>query len=309
MGRQFVLDVKLRSSQVRARRMRLAAIAIGGVFSAVAALYLAWQASLCVLNVLIYENKAFAIHDIDAQTDGIIAPDQLRRWSGIQLGQNLFALDLAGVKRNLELVSIIRTVSLEKVLPHTIRLRVAERDPVAQLSVARPRAGGGLEMVQFLLDADATVILPLTPAQCAVGSQPPAPDLLPLIVGPSSTEVQPGRRLDSPQMRAALDLILAFQQSSMQALADVKRVDAFTPDVLVIRTGQGSEITFSLKNPDQQLLRWQSIFEEGQRRNKAIASLDLAVSNSVPVTWMDAGSVAQVPVKPAKQIRNRKKHV
>jgi len=304
-----VLDVKLRSSQVRARRMRLAAIAIGGVFTAVAALYLAWQASQLALNVLIYENKAFAIREIDAQTDGIIAPDQLRRWSGVRPGQNLFALDLRGVENNLKLVSSIRSVSLEKVLPHTLRLKVSERDPVAHLSVARPRPDGGLEMVTFFLDADAMVISPLLPGECAVGSQPPAPDQLPLIVGPSSTEIQTGRRLDSPQIRGAIELILAFQRSSMQALADLKKIDAAMPGVLTVRTSQGSEITFSLKDPDQQLLRWQSIFEEAQRRNKAIVSLDLAVSNSVPLTWVDSGSIPQVPFKSTKLLRNRKKHV
>ena len=37
----------------------------------------------------------FAIQRIDVQTDGVIAPDQLRRWSGVKPGENLIALDLA----------------------------------------------------------------------------------------------------------------------------------------------------------------------------------------------------------------------
>lgn len=304
-----MLDVKLRSSQVRAKRMRMAALALGGVFVAIAALYLAWQASQCALSVLLYDNKAFAILEIDAQTDGVIAADQLRRWTGVQLGQNLFALDLAGVRRNLELVSLIQSASLEKVLPHTLRLRVTEREPLAVLSVPRPRTGGGLEMVPFYLDAEAYVIQPLGPAQCAVGSQLPAADQLPLIVGPNSNEVQPGRRLDSPQVRAALELIQVFECSTMQAFAEVKRIDISTPDVLVVKTGQGSDITFGLGNLQQQVLRWQRVFEEGKKTNKAIASLDLAVSNSIPLIWVDAGLVPQVSDKLAKPLRNRKKHV
>src|SRR5579863_4894666 len=113
LGREFVLDVKLRSSQVRAARIRLAAIALGSVFAGIAGLYLAWRASEWALNALLYENRAFAIQQIDIQTDGIIAVDQLRRWTGVQPGQNLFGLDLAGVRRNLELVSMIQSVSLE----------------------------------------------------------------------------------------------------------------------------------------------------------------------------------------------------
>ena len=40
LGREQVLDVKLRSSQVRAARMRMFALSLGGVFAAVFGLYL-----------------------------------------------------------------------------------------------------------------------------------------------------------------------------------------------------------------------------------------------------------------------------
>jgi cell division septal protein FtsQ len=309
LGREYVLDVKLRSSQVHARRVRLAAMALGGIFAAVAGLYLAWRASECALDVLLYDNKAFALHQIDVQTDGVIALDQLRRWSGVRLGQNLFALDLAEVKRNLELVSMIQSVSLEKVLPHTLRLRVTEREPLAQLNIARPKAGGGFELAQFYLDGDAYVVLPLSSSQCSPSSINLASDQLPLISGVNPIEVQPGRRLDSPQVRAALELLLAFQRSPMQGLADIKKVDVSNPEVLVVKTAQGGEITFGLKQPDQQLLRWQSVSQAGQRMNKAIATLDLAVSNSIPATWTDTNGVPQVSAKLSKPLRNKKKHV
>jgi len=46
----------------------------------------------------------------------VIAPEQLRRWTRVRIGANLIALDLASVKRNLELVSTIDSVSVERVL-------------------------------------------------------------------------------------------------------------------------------------------------------------------------------------------------
>lgn len=304
-----MLDVKLRSSQVRARRMRIIAVALGGIFAAIAFVYLAWQASDLALNAFLYENKAFAIQNIDAQSDGVIAPSQIRRWSGVRPGQNLFALDLAGVRRNLEMVSVIQSVSLEKVLPHTLRLRVIEREPIAQLSIARPRSGGGFEMVPLYIDAEAYVIAPLQPSQCVPGTTDFTNDDLPLIAGVNPNEVQPGRRLESSQVRAALDLVQAFQRSPMQGQVDIKRVDISIPEVLFVRTGQGSEITFGPRDLDRQLLRWNAIFEEGQKMSKALATLDLAVSNSIPATWIEASAVPQISVKPPKFIRNRKKHV
>jgi hypothetical protein len=309
LGREFVLDVKLRSSQVRAKRMRVAAIVLGSVFATLASLYLVWRAGDWALNVLLYENNAFAVQDIDVQSDGVIAPNQLRRWSGVRLGQNLLALDLLSVRRNLEFVSMVQFVSLEKVLPHTLRVRVIEREPLAQLNIATPRPGGGFDIVPSYLDSDAYVLLPLSPAQCVATTPGPPMNQLPVIVGVNASDLQPGRRLESPQVHAALDLIQAFERSSMQGVAEIKKIDVSTPEVLVVRTGQGSEITFGVRDLDQQLLRWQAVFEKVLSLNKAIASLDLAVSNSIPAILVEASGVPPASDKSPKPVRNRKKHV
>ncbi len=309
LGRGFVLDVKLRSSQVRAARARMIALGLVTLFAGVAGVYLAWRASEWGLNALLYENKAFAIQQIDVQTDGVIALDQLRRWTGVPPGQNLFALDLASVRRNLELVSMIQSVSLEKILPHILRVRVCEREPLAQLNIPRPRPSGGIEIAPFYVDGEGYVLLPLSAAQCAAASWNQANDELPLIQGLNANEVQPGRRLESAQARAALLLLLAFERSPMQGLADVKKIDVSSPSVLIVQTAQGGEITFGLADLDQQLRRWQAVFEAGQKANKAIASLDLAVSNNIPASWLEASAVPPISAKLPKPLRNRKKHV
>ncbi len=309
LGREFVLDVKLRSSQVRATRIRLAAIALGSVFAGIAGLYLVWRGSEWVLNALLYENRAFAIQEVNVQTDGVISLEQLRRWTGVQPGQNLFALDLAGVRRNLEMVSIIQSVSLEKILPHTLRIRVTEREPLAQLSVTRPGPNGALELAPFYLDSNAYVISPLSPSQCSATAANQTNGQLPVIVGLSAREVQPGRRLESAPALAALQLVQVFERSMLEGLVDLKQIDISQPDVLVVKTTQGSEITFGLTDLDQQVLRWQAIFEAGRTNNKAIATLDLAVSNNIPATWLEASAVPQSSTKPLKPLRNRKKHV
>jgi cell division septal protein FtsQ len=113
MGRTHdVLDVKLRSSQVHAVRMRIVAIVLGVSFGSVIGLYVLWQASEWTLRLLLYENASFAIQQIEVVTDGVISPDQLRRWSGVRVGENLLALDLMRVKRELELMPAIQSASV-----------------------------------------------------------------------------------------------------------------------------------------------------------------------------------------------------
>jgi cell division septal protein FtsQ len=299
--------VKLRSSQVRAARTRLAAIALAIVFATVFGVYLLWRGSEWALNRLVYDNKAFALESLDVQTDGIIAVDQLRRWAGVKPGENLMRLDLARVKRDLEMVSLIQPpVSIERVLPHTLRIRVIEREPVAQVNVPRPRPAGGIETAVFYLDADGYVILPLEPGQRATPVGQPG-DALPLLCGLNSNELQAGHRVEDPQVQAALQLLVAYERSPMAGLVDLKRIDVSAPEVLLVTTGQGSEVTFGLSSPDQQLRRWREVFDMGQKMGKAILSLDLAITNNIPARWLEASAApASTPRAPKPW---KKKHV
>lgn len=308
LSRQRVLDVQLRSSLVRAMRTRRLALALGVSFGVIFGVYVTWRLTHWALDRLLYENPAFALHEIVVQTDGVIAPDQLRRWAGVNPGANLLALDLAEVKRNLEYVPLIASASVERVLPHTLRLRVSERVPAAQVNLPRPRPGGGLESVAYQLDADGFVLMPLEARQ---RSTPlfQLEDPLPLIAGVNPHELQAGRRVESPQVRAALQLIAAFQRSPMAGLADLRRIDVGAPEVLVATTGQGSQITFGLQEFERQMRRWAAIHDAGARMHRALASLDLAVSNNIPARWLEGDLVPPPFQKPLRPPRAKKKNV
>jgi cell division protein FtsQ len=309
LGREYVLDVKLRSSRMRATRLRMAGVALGVVFAAVLGIFLIWRAGEFALSTLVYENQAFALQDIDIQTDGVIAVEQLKRWAGVRLGQNLLALDLARVKRDLEMVPVVQSASVERVLPHALRIRVAEREPLAQVNIPRPLPNGGIEISVFHLDPEGCVMLPLE-AQQKTGAATDYKEQMPVISGLSGNEIQAGRKVDSPQVQAALKLVEAFEQSPMSGLADLKRIDVSCGEVLVVTTGQGAEITFGLNGIEQQLRRWHSVFAWGQKIGKAILSLDLGVANNIPVRWLDASAVPVAPPKTPKPIRTQKpKHV
>ena len=306
LSRGHVLDVKLRSGQVRATRTRLVAVAFAVLFGTVFGLYLFWRTGEWALNYFVYENPEFAIRHIDVQTDGVILPEQLRSWAGVKSGDNLLALDLATVKRNLELVPMIESVSVERVLPRTLRIRVNEREPVAQVNVPTTDASGKIVVTVFKLDADGYVMQPLDP-RLSVMPLAQVSDQLPVIIGLNAFQLQPGRRMDSPQLQAALQLVTAFNSSPMAGLVDLQRIDVSAPEVLVATTAQGSEISFGLDDFPRQLRRWREIYDVGQRMNKAIASLNLAVPNNIPARWMDGGGVpvsTPRPVKPARTLKN-----
>lgn len=303
-----MLDVKLRSDHVRATRMRLGAMAFGVLFGTVFGLYVLWKLGEWSLDLLVYKNRSFAIQQVEVQTDGVIALEQLRRWTGVKPGDNLFALDLARVKRDLEMVPFIASVSVERVLPRTLRIRVSEREAVAQVNVARPNPRGGVEMAVFQLDPDGVVMLPLDPRQRSTALlEPEAP--LPVLTGLKLTDLQPNRRIESPQVQAALGLIAAFASSPMSGLVDLRQIDVASPEIIVVKTGQGGEITFGLDEFDRQLRRWREIYDLGIRQRRNIASLDLAVTNNIPARWLEASAAPVSPPRPPKTIRTKRHNV
>jgi hypothetical protein len=305
--RMHVLDVKLRSDQVRKTRMRLVAAALGITFATILGFCLVWRAGEYALDRLIYQNRSFAVQEIDVRTDGVIAVEQLRRWAGVKAGQNLLALDLARVKRDLELVSMIKTVAVERVLPHTLRLRVTERDPLAQVRV-QARANGA-QIATLQIDADGWVMLPVDPRQRA-SPVTQTNDVLPVIQGVNMGEILPGRRVESPQARAALQLIVAFDRSPMSGVVDLQMIDVSSPQILVVTTGQGSQITFSAaQDLDGQLRRWRAIHDEAVRQGKAIYTLDLSVHSNPPVRLIEANAVPQTVPKTKTPLRKGKHNV
>lgn len=298
-GREHVLDVKLRSDRIRATRMRIGAIALTLIFSTVLGFYLIWRAGDWALNRLVYENKAFSVGEVQVQTDGVIATDQLRRWAGVKLGENLMALDLARVKRYVEMSSAVQSVAVERILPHTLRLRVTERDPVAQAYLPQFRANGPVQMNILQFDELGYVMTPLDRRQRATPVAP-GEDTLPVIRGGNQNDYIPGKRVDSQQVRAALTLIAAFNHSTMAGLVDLRTVDVSSQEVLKLTTGQGTEVTFSTVDLDRQLRRWRGIYDWGQRMNRGFVTLDLSVSNNIPARLAAGG--APPPLNP--RIRN-----
>ncbi|HEY1661289.1 MAG TPA: FtsQ-type POTRA domain-containing protein [Verrucomicrobiae bacterium] len=297
LNRGHVLDVKLRSDQVRATRTRLVSVAFCVVAGTVFGLYLLWRTGEWTLDKFVYENSTFAIQDVQVQTDGVIAPEQLRRWAGVRPGANLIGLDLAAIKRNLELVPAIDSVSIERILPRTLKIQVTERQPMAQVDVPRVDANGAISVSVFQLDANGYVMQPLDPRERTI-SLAEVTRQLPVITGLNVFQVLPGHRVESPQAQAALRLLAAFAHSPMAGLVDFRRIDVSSPQVVIATTEQGGEITFGLNDLDQQLRRWRAVYDLGQRNDKVIVSADFAVANNVPVRWAENNFMQQKNFNP-----------
>ncbi len=292
--RRHVLDVKVARRQVRRMRVKVATLAASLSLGTIFAVYVAWRCGDWALNHFVYENQAFRIEQIDLRTDGVLAPEQLRRWAGVKKNENLFALDLTRVKRDLELVPSIQSVSVERVLPHTLRVFVVEREPVAHIQ-------------NYLIDASGYVMIPPEAQQRGMPLQPG--EHYPIITGVNANDVRFGKELELPQVRAALRFISAFERSQMATVVDLARIDVSQPDVLQVITAQQNEVTFAPSDFEKQLNRWWLVYGSGMRLARLIDTLDLSVERHVPLRWQDSGIVPSTPTKLRKTSPYKKRHV
>lgn len=305
------LNVKMRAGEARIRRVRM----LGTLFCFSLSLFLlvmiGWKGVEYVMREMVYSNPRLAIDRIDVETDGVVSPEKIREWARVKTGDNLLALDLTRVKRDLELRPIVESASAEKILPRQLRISVVERKPLVVVYLFQSaNANGAYGFDRFYLDAAGMVIPPLRRDERNAKADP-NPSALTALVGFDPHQLRPGLCVDSPELRAALDLITAIERSPVSALLDVRSIDLSAPHTLIARTGENTEITFSLDNFPKQLARLQTTLAYARREGRLLASLDLAVGNYVPARWQDSATNAPV-VAPAivpSNLKPRKKHV
>ena len=308
-SRGYVLDVKLSARKRQENRFRRVTLFLGTSLVLFFTVFIVWRGGEMLLRHFVYENPAFAIRVLDVETDGVLSQEQIRTWAGVRRNDNLLALDLSRVERDLKLVPAIEAVSLERVLPGGLRVRVTEREPIAQVLQSQSRATSGTEGRVFTLDANGYFMFPIDAVQRATPVVP-TNDHLPMIVGIPARDIRPGRQTETPQVLAALALVANFETSPLVGLVDLKQIDVATPGMLVVTTAQGSELTFGLVDFDGQLRRWRSVHDYAQRFGKQITSIDLAVANNAPMLWTDVTANAPPPrARTPRTSPYKKKHV
>lgn len=309
LERQWLLDVRSRSGPLKALRLRMAVNALAISAGIVLVLFVSWKGGEFLVDQYVYTNPSFAIEKIDLQTDGIIPLEQIRAWANVKPGQNLLALDLARIKRDLELVPLIESASVERVLPRHLIIRVREREPIARVIVFSAKSKDALlEPSPVYLDEHGMVIPPLL-RSLNTAAFDNATRFVPTITGISAAAFRPGHIVDSLAVLASLQWIRAFQSSEMAGHVEVRAIDVSSPAAMLVSTEQGNEVTFSYRDFETQLARWRGIHDLAQRRARLLASLDLAVTNYVPAVLLDATNGPPSIVRPVQPSPYRKKHV
>ena len=279
---EYLLEVKV---QTRGRiRTRLRVVVLIVVAFSVLALTCYGMVRLIktAANRLVYNNPHFAIQRIVVDSSGVLTPERVVQFSGVQIGQNLLSLDLNQVRDNLEMLPLVRGVEVRRMLPNRLYIHVAERIAVARLRVPTRALGDSV----FYVDRAGMVIKPLKLTNGTM-LQPQMPRPVPMLVGVSLADVCVGKPVESEQIYRALELLDKLDQSVAGSLLEVEQIDLSKPRQLVLTTRQHTRVKLDVEGFPQQLRRLGVVFRWAQQRQKTVQVVDLTVNRGVPVTFVN----------------------
>ena len=162
----------------------------------------------------IFSSSFCNIENVIIKGNDYLSEDRIFYKSGIQLGENIFRLDLIKSKDSLIQEPWIKEVEVKRVIPNKIIISIKERKPAAIVYTRE----------KYFSSTKEGIIL------TKIDRQEEKFDL-PLILGLELGEIKIGKSIDRPEFRAALDSI-----NSAEVILPKKfcRVEILSPDDFMI---------------------------------------------------------------------------
>lgn len=215
-------------------------------------------------------NPKFELKVINVTSDGRLTPDFFCERAGLQTGTNLFSVDFDKLRKKLEEVPLVESVTIERKLPDTLNINVIERVALAQIRW-NPRA------LPFLIDRHGAVI-PMTRSGQS----------LPLIEGLRLEKVKPGDRIDNPGIRQCLELIAAADQLGLGSQVAFAGFDIRYPDFVTAVVNGDTTVRFPQHSAREKLVRLVSVLQLSNEQGRRVKTIDLTPDGrNVPVTFYE----------------------
>jgi cell division protein FtsQ len=279
---EYLLDVKVQTRGRARTRLRLTLAVVIGFGLFLLTCYGLHRLVKVTADRLVYQNPRFAIQQIVVDNDGVLTPERVVQFAGVQIGENLLSLDLSRVRNSLEMLPLVRGVEVRRLLPNRLFIRVDERAAVARLRVPTRELGDAA----FYIDRAGFVMKPIKlPDGTLLPPQMPRP--VPVLTGVSLADVRVGRRVESEQIYRALEMLDKLDQAVAGSLMEIEQIDLSKPRELVLTTRQQTKVKLDVEDFPQQLRRLGVILRWAQQRQKPVQVVDLTVNRGVPVTFVN----------------------
>ncbi len=238
-----------------------------------------WEGGRLAARRVLLENPKYNLVHLDIELSGRLRRDQVLAWADIPSDANLLGLDIRRIQLALERQPQVATAEIRKKLPNRLWMRVAERRPLARITIG---VGGALLPAScFIVDREGMIMRP----------RPGEPvERLPEIRGVRIGDLAEGRTIEAPSVFGALNLLAMIEQSPVRAELDVVSVDVSEAGCLGLCLPKGGFVRFSDESSElgRQVQWLQRILNHCARERRVLRTADLTLTRNVPVTYAPA---------------------
>jgi len=293
---QHLLDVKVRSRkavQHRNRRFVVVSSKIALVVALVAVIYVGGRFAA---KRFFLDNPDYKLSAIEVQTDGTLQREQILSVADLREGENIFRVNLARVHARLQELPQVDEVEIVRKLPSEIDIRIVERKPIAWITSEKQIVDPFASDAAFLLDARGVLMKEKKLLPEYLG--------LPLILGCANESLEAGKTVESPESKAALELLRLSTRSFMQTRFQIREIDLSKGYCLIVTDKNHSRVTFGFDNLDAQLQRLEQFLIYSDDAHRELATVNLLVQRNIPVTFAKtAPEVINETIKPEESPR------
>jgi len=157
---------------------------------------------LVLAGYVLFRSPLFAVQRLEVTGTRLLQPDQIRALAGINLGENIFQVNLGRARQRITLLPLVKTAVLSRVLPSTVRIQVTERTPLVLLEEGNVFAE---------LDADGYYLQPGTVTTSG----------LPVLTGIQASLPAPGQKVAAPVLPAVLGFVAGLPPDLLPRLSEI----------------------------------------------------------------------------------------
>ncbi len=245
---------------------------------------------------LFFENPDYQVKTIELQADGTLQREQVLQAADLHEGENIFSVNLAQVRDRIQQLPQADEVGVVRKLPGEIDIRIVERRPVAWITSETEITDPFTSDNAFLVGQRGVLMKQKKLLPEYLG--------LPLILGCISESLKSGKVIESPEAKAALELLSLTERSVLQTRFQIREIDISKSYCLVVTEKDHGRVMFGLSDLEDQLRRLRVFLDYCDNTKQELETLNLVAQRNIPVTFTSpAAAVINDTIEPAMEPR------
>ncbi len=275
-GRQL-LNVRMRATTARRKRQEIAAKLSVIVLIVALVCGFTWFGANKALDKFFYCNPAYNLRELNLELDDVITGEDLIARTGIEVGENIFSIDLSATEKSLRAIPMVSDVCIERILPSTVKITLTSRVPVAWVSSSSDPSTPYDPTNMELVDANGLLMKPLLITS--------AYHQLPVIYGVHSSEIGDRESLHNDDLKKALTL-LSIARTSVDSLLVIRSLNITKGYCIDAITDQNAHIKFASDDFTTQLEKLRRLLEHCRETGRELESVNLMAKKNTPVKFV-----------------------